>query len=262
LSFKKKIAHVALPALCFSAALALTASSAAKADDFSGLLTGGYSNESGHGTNDDVWHIDATGAVTLGDSGFNAQVSGGYANDSDNTCRPSSCSFDVWHGGGTVFYRMPDSQLGALVDYIGVNGGHATEYGGFGDYYLSDSLTVGIEGGGLDEGHGASGGFVGGNFTWYVVPDFALKIYADYIPLNSNEGSLVGIEGEYLVSHEIPVGVYLGDTYTHNHAFGATFNANVVSIGLRWHLDSGTSLVDHQRNGVAHATQLSSVLEQ
>jgi len=93
-------------------------------------------------------------------------------------------------------------------------------------------------------GSGSSGGYVGGQGSWYVTPDIALSGDVDYIDVAGNATSET-IKAEWLFASSLPLSLYGG--YQHVDSVGS---ANVWFIGLKFYGgDGGATLVDHQREG-------------
>ena len=202
----------------------------AHAGDFSGVLSGAYAHDD---TGDDIWG--GKGALTIplgGDWGIEAD--GSYHNAS---------SADFWSIGGSPFLRLDMGRIAASAIYHDMDGAHFTNYGVGGEWYATPNLTLAIRGGGTS-GSGSSGGYIGGQAAWYVMPNLALSGSVDYIDVAGNATSET-IKAEWMFSNSLPISLYGG--YQHVDSVG---NANVWFIGLKFYGgDGGATLVDHQRGG-------------
>jgi hypothetical protein len=255
----QKIAGISLSALCLGSALAVLLSGPAAADDFSGLFAADYANVSGSN------HISisdggfaASGQMALGDTGFNAQVDGGINSASGTT------NANIYNIDGLFYYRTPEGQFGGLGDYISTVGMHSTHvipYGGFGEYYFSDQITAGLEGGGLSS-RLSSGEFVEGHLTGYVTPDFSIKGFDTYISVSHGQDNNIGVQAEYLITEAIPISVYAGYAYTDiSHTGVPDTTLNTFFIGLKLYTNgTGAPLVSSQRNGVVDTSDLISAV--
>jgi hypothetical protein len=234
--------------LLTASALALF-SAPALADDvnFAGTLTGQYSHIGLDNLPDaEVWGLDGAGVVGLGDTGLNAELDVGY-----NHLTVAHGHANDWNIGGSLFWKGDQGRVGANVNYTHVDvyglDAHTTNYGAFGEYYADDMFTFSGRAGGF--GGDIDGAFVGGGVTGYVFPDFAASVglYYNHINHAANETD-ISLNGEYLLSEEIPVSAFLG--YTHSSLTNGGGNADTVFVGIRLYTNStGTTLVERQRNG-------------
>ena len=228
-------------------ALATISVPAIAAENFDGILDGGYSNydfNGGGSVND--WHINGGGMFGLAPD-WAAQIDGGY-NHSDG----SGASADAWNINGAAFWRADMGRIGASVGYTSIDGGgvsvNATHYGVFGDWYATRSITVGVKGGAFSGNLGIKGDYAGVQIAGYVTPDFSLSGSYDYTHLNhvTNENDFTA-QAEWMFSHSVPLSVYGG--YTRSE-FSHSVSANVWFVGLRFYCDPVDGpLVDRQRNG-------------
>jgi len=253
----QKITRISLSALCLGSAMTVVLSGPAAAD--SGVFSGGYANVSGsnHLSISDGG-IEASGQMALGDEGFNAQVDGGINSASGST------NANIYNIDGLFFYRMPEGQFGGLGDYISTVGMHSTHvipYGVFGEYYFSDQITAGLEGGGLSA-RMSSGGFVEGHITGYVTPDISIKGFDTYISVSNGQDNNIGVQAEYLISEAIPISIYGGYAYTDiSHTGVHDTTLNTFFVGLKIYTNgTGAPLVTTQRNGVVDTSDLISAV--
>jgi hypothetical protein len=248
LSFRNKIIGTA-SALALAACIA---SPAFAMDGFNGLLGADYShisiNHGGGNAND--YGANATGMFDVG-SQFALQADGGYhhldiSNGGGNT--------NDWNIAGTGFWTGGMGRVGATVGYNSSNGGgsdvHATNYGAFGNWYATRSITFGIKGGGFNASGNTKGDYAGAALTGYVTPDLSLQGGYDYTHLqhagNENDWSA---KVEYLFSERTPIAIYAGYTDSKIGSGGPTIS--VFSIGLTYFCDptGPESLIAHERGG-------------
>jgi hypothetical protein len=85
------------------------------------------------------------------------------------------------------------------------------------------------------------------------MPDFAASLGVSYNHINhAIDETDVSLQGEYLLSEEIPVSGFVGYTFSSlSNGFG---NANTIFVGIRLYTNStGSTLVERQRNGTTAA---------
>jgi hypothetical protein len=225
---------------------------------FAGTLSGSYSswNFSGSGGgSSNLWSADGQAAFGLGMQDIGAEIDGGYHNLSASG---GGGSVDIWNIGGDLFWAPgQQGRLGATVQYESLNGGgpnaHLTQYGAFGEFYASNMLTLGLNGGGWTGGSGtfgssSSGGYVGGGATGYIMPNLALTGAINYFSGSGAHLTGYSAMGEYLVSDELPVSIYGGYTYT--DISGISGHVNEWLIGVKFYTNgNGSTLVEKHRNG-------------
>lgn len=227
-------------------------------DDTVIVIDASYANASGHNTSGNIYGINGLVSVPLsmlgnaalqGDFGYHDVISGGSNNN--------------WLAGGTLFWALDSTRFGVSSSYHSIDlGGGTTEslwnYHGAAEWYPSDMFTVGAKVGGASGGLGLSGWFTEGIVSAYLTPDFVVSGSVDYAKDDnwtffSHETDMT-LQGEYLVSHDTPVSVYAGYTWSEAHVgfFSGTPHASIVFVGLKLYTgDGATTLVDHQRNGSA-----------
>ncbi|HVZ69889.1 MAG TPA: hypothetical protein VG891_10525 [Rhizomicrobium sp.] len=239
-------------AILTASALALFSAPALADDlDFAGTLTGQYSHIGLDNLPDaEVWGVNGAGAVGLGDTGLNAELDAGY-----NHLTVAHAHANDWNIGGSLFWKGAEGRVGVNVNYTQANAygltADTTNYGGFGEYYANDMFTFSAKAGGFSGD--IDGAFVAGGVTGYVFPDFAASLGVSYNHIdNALNETGVSLNGEYLLSEEIPVSAFVGYTYSSLSNGGG--NANTVFVGLRLYTNStGTTLVERQRNGTTAA---------
>ena len=228
-------------------------SAPALADDlnFAGVLSGNYVHTGSDLPDANGWGINGAAAIDLSDTGFAAELDAGH-----NHLSISSADANDWNVGGSLFWKCPEGRFGANVNYTEVNlsvlsvsgNAHATNYGGFGEYFASDMFTLGGKAGGFSGD--LNGLYVGGGVTGYVFPDFAVTASVNFTNFNhAFQETDLGLSGEYLISEEIPVSGFVGYTYSDLSNGGG--NANTVFVGLRLYTNTtgAATLVERQRNG-------------
>jgi hypothetical protein len=228
-------------------------------DGLRGSITGDYSNTHVKGLpNADTWGVGGSGVVSLGAPNIDAELDGSYHRLSD-----SGADANIWNIGGSAFWAPGPGRLGATVTYTSLDfsgsgsglNAHATTYGGFGEYYIGDMLTLGAKGGGLDgtvglPGFGsgsASGSYVGGEVIGYLMPDLALSGDVDYTSIQGGHLTSFTASGEYLISESMPISIFGG--YTNTQISGGGGHSDTWFAGLRFYLDGNPTLIAHQRNG-------------
>lgn len=236
-------------AVCAIALVSLCAP--ASATDFSGVLSGDYSNiDLNHGGSADLYGISGGGMFGLSPD-WAAQVDGGY----DHAHVSGGGDGNDWTVSGTAFWRAQAGRLGATVGYNATNGGGAdenvTHYGVFGDWYAGHAFTLGVKGGFFNGSHDSDGEYVGAALTGYIMPDLSLTGSYDYAHFKhfTNENDYTA-QAEWLISERTPVSIYGG--YTRSEFSGAgDLSANTWFVGLRFYLDPTDSdtLVGRQRSG-------------
>src|SRR5690348_12568704 len=135
-------------AAAFAFAAVSTPSIAAAPLGFAGTLDGAYGQSTGGGSSADVATINGSGAFGFAPD-LGAELDVGY-----NNISLSGASADIWNVGGSAFWAGFNGRAGLTLDYASVStsvsgisvDGHATTYGAFGEFFLSDLLTAGIKG--------------------------------------------------------------------------------------------------------------------
>lgn len=219
--------------------------------DFAGTLTGQYTHV---GLNDlpnaEIWGVNGAGAIGLGDTGLNAELDAGY-----NHMTIAHGHANDWNIGGSLFWKGDQGRIGANVNYTEVDvyglKAHTTNYGGFGEYYADDMFTFSAKAGGFSGD--TDGSFVAGGVTGYVLPDFAASLGVSYTHINhAIDETDVSLQGEYLLSEQIPVSGFVG--YTFSSLSNGLDDANTIFIGIRLYTNStGSTLSERQRNGTTAA---------
>jgi hypothetical protein len=232
-----KLTTKLLGAAC-AIALSALASTAANAS-VAGSIGGSYANLDGGGGSVDIWGVKGALSGQFG-GGWGIQGQGDYHNISGGGA-------DVWTFGGSVFWGQPNFKLNAQVLYHDIGGANFTNYGVGATWYAGPNVNVAARGGGYS-GTGTSGGYVGGNIDWYVIPNLALSGRVDYIDLGTGITTETG-QVEWLFSSTTPISIYGG--YQHVDAGGS---ANVWFLGVKMYVNSGGGdLVDRQREGLGYA---------
>ena len=219
---------------------------------FAGTLSGSYGNLSisGGGGDADIYGGDGQAAFGLGMPNLGAEVDAGYHYLSAN-----GGSIDTYNIGGHAFWATMQGRLGATVQYQSLSGSgfsaHITNYGGFGEYYASDAITLGLNAGGYTaSAFGSSDNdiYIGGGFSGYLTPNVAVTGLINYY--NATGGNLTSYTGmlEWLVSESTPISLF--GSYTNTQVSGGGGHLNLWMIGVKFYTDgNGTTLVGKHRNG-------------
>jgi hypothetical protein len=213
--------------------LASAAPLAAHAAGVQANLSTSYANITSGGG--DIWNID--GAVSTGFSGnWGAELTGGYHNSSGSG----------GNVGGALSYSGSDYRLAASGNYLNLGGFSIANYGVGGEWYASSQWTVGIRGGGVNGTGGASGGYVGGEAKFYVMPNLVLNGGVDYIDISGFSLTSEDISAEWLFSQTCPISLFGG--YQHTDG-GGSLDAFFVGLRIYTNDPAGGALVDRQRGG-------------
>lgn len=216
--------------------------------DLAGVLTGSLNHITGSKISDvNNWGVDGAAKLGLGSYGLNAEINVGY-----NRAAFDGMRAQTWNTGGSLFMAVEQGRVGINVNYnelnaLGLNN-HYTSFGGFGDYYVDNALTVTGKLGGFSGD--ANGLYIGAGATGYVLPNLALSGLASFTNVNKGyQATELGVQGEYLFSEEIPVSAFTGYTFSAFSDHGG--NAHTFFVGLRVYTNTvgGTSLVDRHRSG-------------
>lgn len=234
-------------------ALALVSMSAPASAEFSGVLSGNYSNiDVNHGGGSaDLYGISGGGMFGLAPN-WAAQIDGAYDHASVSG---GGGDGNDWIVNGAAFWRAQAGRLGASVGYNATTGGgadeHATHYGVFGDWYATRSITFGVKGGYFNASHGEDGEYAGAALTGYVMPDLSLTGSYDLAHLKgfTTENDYTA-QAEWLISERTPFSVYGGYTRSEFAGTGG-IAANTWFVGVRFYSDptDSATLVDRQRTG-------------
>jgi hypothetical protein len=230
---------------------------------FAGSFSGDYAHTSvsNGGGDANAWGFNGSGAFGFGNMDLGGQLDFGY--HSWDVSGVSS-NVNIWNVGGSLFWAPMMGRFGGTFSYnsASVGGGdvHFYNYGAIGEYYLSDAFTIAGRAGGwsLDVSPGSfsdSGGYVGGAFTGYVIPDLAIQGSLDYIGGIGFFGSSanvtnLGVLAEYLFSESTPISGYVSYTYTDVSCNGCG-HASTWGLGLKFYTTQGP-LVQTHRNGTLH----------
>ncbi len=242
------------------AAVLATSAYAAAPNGFVGTISGDYANTgySGGGDNANIWGINAAGAFGLGMNDIGAQVDGTY-----HRISVSSIDADIWSVGGSIFWAPGTFRAGPSVSYTNLDfsgaasgiDAHATTYGVFGEFFLSDAFTAGLKGGGTTgklniSGFGSgsdSGSYFGGELVGYAMPDLAIKGNVDYVEIGGGHITSYGVNAEYLFSEATPISVFGG--YTRTDLSNGGGHGDTWMVGLKFYTDGPMPLVTHHRTG-------------
>lgn len=236
--------------ILFASACVLICSTAAIADDFTGALNVGYAAVTGDDTGN-VWIINGTGQVMLGNT-WGLEGNASY----DHT---TPGSLDGFSFGASPFYKFSSGRIAATVAYGGIDTEHWTQYSAGGDWFVTPDMTLSLRGGGFSmwesDKFGTSSswdsGYIGGQGTWYPLPNLALTGAIDYFSGFHSHDTIGTLKAEWQFSNDLPLAIYGGyahDTETVPFITG-TIDTDILIVGLKFYFDGGNSLVDHQRTG-------------
>jgi hypothetical protein len=170
----------------------------------------------------------------------------------------------TFNGGSGVVWTDPDFRLAGTVVYNrgSANGSHLDEttIGGGGEWYPSNWLTLGAQGGAI-AGRFA-GGFASATVKGYVTPDLSIAGFTTFSDWKVTflqkfiDETDVGVKGELLVSEDMPLTIQAGYTHQQIDGFGGLLGPaahdNVFSIGVTLYLDDSWTpmpLIQHNRTG-------------
>src|SRR4051812_39379605 len=186
-----RLSRSLLAGSAMTAAFLATSAQAAAPNGYVGTLSADYANSSysGGGGHADMGGL--SGAVAFGLNDMGGEIDGSY-----HRVFASGVDANIWGVGGSIFwapgtFRAGPSVSYTRIDFTGAASGidaHATTYGAFGEFFVSNAMTVGLKGGGTSgafsvTGFGsgnATGGYVGGELIGYATPNFAIKGNIDY----------------------------------------------------------------------------------
>jgi len=224
-----------------------------------GTLGGGYSNSSldcsgcGHSDN---WGFSGQAAFGFGANDLAGEIDGGYSHSSFSGGGGDSDSYGI---GGALFWSPDVFRVGGQVNWArtnlpsGLPDVDTVVYGGFGEFFASEFLTVGGGLGGVHisfAGASANAFYLNGGATGYITPDFAITGAFQWADFNQGIGSIsaISIGGEWLISEALPISINGG--YTRGFLPNSLPDDNIWSVGLKFYFGGdGMPLVGHHRNG-------------
>lgn len=216
--------------------------------NFSGTATGQYSYVDLPSLPDPtVKGIAGEGEFALG-AGVHVQGNAGY-----NYVTLPGTHISNWNIGGSGYWRGEMGRAGALVNYTDIHlsvlgSAHTTNFGGFGEYFANDYFTFGVKGGGFSGD--VDGGYAGIQVTGYVFSDFAVSGGINYAHVNRIGAETdLSVQGEYLLSEEIPFSVFSSYTYSDISDGGGRMSTFQVGIRFYFNTDGFSSLTERQRSG-------------
>jgi len=227
--------RLSIAAIFMASAMPVAAHAAISAN-----LSGSYANFTSGGG--DIWNVDGAVSDTFSNN-WGGEVTGGYHNSSGD----SGGNF-----GGALFWYDPDFRAAVSGNYLSLGGAHISNYGVGGEWFASSQFTLAVRGGGDQANGGLSGGYVGGDVKFYIMPNLALNGGVDYVSFASAHFTTEDIRAEWLISQTCPVSIFGG--YTHLDAGsggggGTSEDAFFVGIKIYTNDPAGGALVDRQRGG-------------
>lgn len=251
-----KFQRTAMYAACGAALVLMVGTISASAATVSGAIDLGYgytkiSKGGGHLNN---WNGGGTALVDLG-NGLNVQVGSGGSRTTF-----SGVDINTWKVDGAIFWRDWAGAVGANVNYHALSGAYAplgfgttaefTDYGVFGDYYMSQNMTLSGAAGAFSGD--VKGYYGGGGLTYYLMRNVAFSVDGSYVKFRHGGGHVTdfGAKLEYAPFASMPVSMYAGYDYT--DLSGTSSKMHTFSVGFTVYFDGGVgnSLIDHHRKGV------------
>ena len=225
-------------------------------DDVSGTLSGSYAYfADGSGMN--LYGVN--GALTfpitpVWTENNGIEVYGGYH-------APTTGDVDMWNIGGAIYAGGKDGRIEASYTYhdLGVQSIHLHTFGLGGEWFASPSVSVDVRGGGASgeyTSHGVfhggsinrsvSGGFIGGQAKWYVIPDVSVSAGFDCWSAGTNI-PVETLQAEWLVSESTPVALYGG----YQHFVSNGWGEDILFVGVKLFTNGAgaKTLVDRERTG-------------
>jgi len=216
----------------------------------------GLNNSAG---NLNVGGVSASGIMPIGQTPFVVQGDAGYHYLSAD----GGGNVNAYNVGGSVAYAVPEGRVGAAVSYYGVDIGHglgtlgAVSYGGYGEWYVTNRITVGAKGGAISPTGDAStlfnhetAAYAGVQAIGYVTPDFSVGGSYDWAGQGPLSVSTAGVQAAYQISRAMPLTVFGGWAYTNTSFGNLNLEGNGVNIGVKYTFGGEGSLRHHDRTGV------------
>ena len=233
-------------------AIPYTSAMAAAPMGFAGTVSGAYSHtsDSSGGPDTNNWNINGAGAFGLSPD-FGAQVDGGYEHASGG-----GTDLDIWTIEGSAFWAPAFGRIGGTVGYGSADFGGGFDvsvwtYGGFGEFYAGNFVTLGGHAGGFSwdvAGFSDTGWYLGGGITGYVIPNLALTGTIDYYDVSGSNWTAYTVGAEWQVSDAVPVSIFGG--YQNTQFSGGGGHADTWLVGVKFYIGgNGMPLVANQRNG-------------
>jgi hypothetical protein len=143
----------------------------------------------------------------------------------------------------TPFWTGDDARVAVSVGRTQVLDFSAWNAGVGAEYFLSPDFTVAAKGGAWWGVDGTSGGYVGGQATYYWTPDLGLTGTVDYSKIPGGYDLAFRARGEYRIWDNLSV--YGGYTFNQEDRTPA----HIFLIGLKLYCNGANTLVDEQRTG-------------
>lgn len=185
---------------------------------------------------------------------FAGEIDGGYTGI--NPAGPSTQTIDKWNLAGHLFWTPAFGRAGGTVHYqsFGTRGVNLdyTHIGAFGEFYASDNITLGANGGRVLVGCGfgacPDGGYASGGGNFYALPNLMLTAGVRWIDVVNTHFTTFNVGGEWLVSTDyVPVSGFV--SYSAIKQSGG-FTHDQYLVGIKFYTDgNGETLVDKHRNG-------------
>lgn len=241
--------------LAVISAATLCLGSAAPADEeveanFAGTITGQFLYLDVQGFGVSIKGLGGEAKFGLG-AGLHVQAQASY-----NYATLPGNHITNWSIGGAPYWESEMGRVGVVANhyqahYFGFTGS-STTFGGFAEYYANPYFTFGVKGGGYTGD--LDGSYAGAQVVGYVFPDFALTGAFTYIRANRlGSQTDLSVQGEYLLSQDVPVSVFVGYSYGDVSNGGGRNHKAMVGVRVYLNSDGYTALVDRQRHGTVGA---------
>ncbi|MGY9105499.1 MAG: hypothetical protein ACKVG0_02980, partial [Alphaproteobacteria bacterium] len=216
-----------------------------------GTASGEYANlDLGAGTNLDTYLGKLGASIKLG-SGFGVQ-----GNFLFGTGDGGGNNVDVLGVGGAVTYRdiaNMSSRFAAGVQYYNIDFAgfdvNNTDYGVGGEVYLSEMITFAARGGGFSASFNTDGFYLGGDVTFYPIPNLSARFNLDYANISpGGDIANYGGELEFIPFSTFPVSIFGG--YDRTDLSGGGGDIDTWRIGLKAYIGTtgDPTLTSYQRH--------------
>jgi len=230
-------------AIVFLAAAAVLGSAGAALAEPSGAISAGYSaiTPTGGGGHVDDWNVAGSLAAPVGDKGWAVQGDVAWNDLHGAGISGSTANYSL-----SAYHTSERGRFGISAGYNTFHGlgiASQSDYGAFGEAFVSDRLTVGAKAAAV------SGGYGGAEIVAYPTPDVALSGTVDYLKQSGAHVTVGTAMAEWLPSRHSPASVYGG--YSSVDLAGFRQNVWLGGIKLQFGGGSGGSRGERQRSGPA-----------
>jgi hypothetical protein len=229
----------------FAAATLATVAAPASADP-SATVNGGFASVKSDSQSVDSWNVAGAVLAPLGGSGMNLQVDGAY-----NSLAGSGINGQVTNLSATAFAAGGPGRVGATVGdnlFHGLGIADRTNFGGFGEFWVSPQVTLAAKGGGVSGG-GVTAYYAGGEAVFYPAANIAFSGSVDYLHQTDAHVTVSTAQLEWLPGRRWPASIYGG--YSSVDFDGVHQDLWMIGLRFQFGAGAGTSLVERQRAGPA-----------